>query len=247
MTRLSYDPETMVPIPTGLLVRLVDRARRQLAAELRLVDPDADDVELLERWLGSRPGSISLPFPSAEPGDLLVKLARSEFWNFTVGGWRELAPVEVVFTGVPSGPWRPDFLIAPDAEAPHFGDHGARMKGLGSVAAPDPRFVATPEETDAARRRRGEAGLFSGGIGGRQVGGLKEFVETNVPRVFPPIAVEVLEDLLQMQHAVEKALELAADLDIGTADGKLRGFMEGVNTARVALLDAATRHTREVS
>jgi hypothetical protein len=84
--RLPYDPEVMTPLPTGLVVRLVDHARLVLRRELRWNDPDADAVEVLESFLATRDGgpARSLPTPSAEPGDLLVKVGRAEFWTFTV-------------------------------------------------------------------------------------------------------------------------------------------------------------------
>lgn len=94
-TKLPYDPEFFTPVPNGLVVRLVDHATRQLQSELRWVDPDLDGAAVLEKWLDTRLGGPgrSLPTPSAEPGDLLVKLARGEFWTFSVHGWRELGPI----------------------------------------------------------------------------------------------------------------------------------------------------------
>jgi hypothetical protein len=128
--RLPYDPEVMTPLPTGLVVRLVDHARLVLRRELRWNDPDADAVEVLESFLATRDGgpARSLPTPSAEPGDLLVKVGRAEFWTFTVGGWRELAPVELVFYG--ETPHGEEFRTA---EPPDFGG-GAQKRRLGPIS-----------------------------------------------------------------------------------------------------------------
>jgi hypothetical protein len=126
-----------VRLPVGLVDRLVRHAGERMAAELRYTgtpedlraNPDAA-IELLAQFLNTRPGTITLPFPSAEPGDLLVKLGRAEFWTFTVHGWRELAPLELQPVFEPEcGPQEaPDPLAAMRV-------HGLERSGAAAQAA----------------------------------------------------------------------------------------------------------------
>jgi hypothetical protein len=84
--------------------RLARHAKAQLAAQVRFVDEHSTREHVIGLWIESLPDrDVPLPTPSAEPGDLLVKLARGEYWSFTTEGWLELAPVYRMGVGVDFG------------------------------------------------------------------------------------------------------------------------------------------------
>lgn len=142
-----------VAFPTSWADRLLEVARAELAAQLRFVDDAEEPAHVLERWLAGKQ-TIPMPGPRAEPGDLLVKLARAEQWVLTVEGWRELAPIEL--QADPAGM---------DAGVPSDGQR-FRECGPRDEADFDQRFARRIGERGAAPNVR-EPAMGAGGACGR--------------------------------------------------------------------------------
>jgi hypothetical protein len=64
--------------------RLVIAADNHFARTVRYVDDNDDPESRIFRWLDELEKARTGPFPTAEPGDLLVKMQRGEFWTFNV-------------------------------------------------------------------------------------------------------------------------------------------------------------------
>jgi hypothetical protein len=203
-------------VPAGLWHRLALYARQQLARELRWADPDVDAVAVLENFLATRDGgpARSLPFPSAEPGDLLVKVARAETWAFTVHGWRELAPVEI----------QPGHGETP---------HGEEL-GVDPTIAQGPQFPTFEQRGRVKGLRHTLEGMGSGVAQGPQDVDPTIYRGVDVRGTAPLIRAAA--ELGIVAGAVRRTIEVAEAPDLGI-DDRLRAFAEGIETARLIVLE----------
>lgn len=241
---------THVRFPIGLADRLVVAARNHLERLTIYVDPEADPASVIDHWLASLEQVRTQPTPSAEPGDLLVKLARAEFWTFTAAGWRELAPVELQ----PVVGYDRDFLI------------GHREQGRGPLADPGPAdqayedlgggeenverpFESLGGEPGVAFKRFRHVHVEAPRFYGKSVvEGVLE--ERDIERLWPPVK-RILDDLLLHAETLDLIAQgLTEGPDGGNADplytaaGQAVSFARALEYARKRLLTAATDELR---
>lgn len=140
--------------------RLVIAADNHFARTVRTVDAAAAGGEQrISDWLNDLEKARTGPFPTAEPGDLLVKLARGEFWSFTTRGWLELAPVYRMGTE-PADPTDKPADPQKVTAGGYCGKHGLYQGTLGCLgcAAGDPpreQFFGRSVIEDELDRLRG--------------------------------------------------------------------------------------------
>lgn len=194
-------------------------------------------------WLEHIERARTQPTPSAEPGDLLVKLKRAEFWTFTTHGWRELAPIELVAeqaydvaAGHPEPEHvagTPDFLVGP-SEAVRAGWDERDVQ----PSQPRRFFGRSVVEDELDRMRK---------AGGSGVGYMPESATIPPPREFPPEIKRVLDELLVHSQTLDEIAQALVDGPDGgnsdplyTAAGNAASFARALEYARKRLLAAAT-------